>query len=275
VLPDAARRSERELGFFLAGAEGHPFRGVTRSTVLTRRFPTNHHRGFAVETEWALHLVQEGVAVRSERPLYLKRQPARTDDASVTVGWRFGMTHDEQVAALEHNRARLMDAIGPKEAEGAPRQLVVLAAEAAMLRRWSLIPGEPLAFGEVQLGRAREVLDRTASIATAPAASITCMVHVALSRHHGATGDRDASLGAAQAAVRCLPTDKEACLQLAQLLLATGELDAAIDLLTRTADGAPLEDGVLRLIDATTRVVGQRYAATAPEQPPSADRLTG
>jgi hypothetical protein len=271
VLPDAPRRSERELGFFLAGAEGHPFRGVTRSTVLTRRFSTNAHRGFAVETEWALHLVQQGVALRARRPLYLKRQPARTD-ASVTIGWRFGMTPDEQAAALEHNRSRLLDAIGPPEPGGVPRELVMLAAEAAMLRRWSIIPGEPLPFGEVQLTRAGQVLAATGSSTSAAGARIAAMTHAALSLHHAATGDVARSLDEARAAVRCDPTHHEASLRLAQLLLAAGQPDEAIDLLADAAAAVPLDDGVLRLLGTLTTSLDRRLAPAEPPAQPRPDR---
>lgn len=96
---------------------------------------------------------------------------------------------------------------------------------------------------------------------------MTAMVHVALARHHVATGDDAAGIEAARAAVRCCPTDKEACLLLAQLLLAAGEHDAAIDLVTQAAEGAPLDDGVLRLIEVATRAVAQRYPALVPPAP--------
>lgn len=259
VLPDDPRRSARELGYFLDGAQGHPFRGVTRSSVLTRRFSTNEHRGFAVETEWALHLVQQGVALRASRPLYLKRQHGRTG-ASVTVGWRFGMSQAEMIAALEHNRARLLAAIGAHEPDGVPRAVIVLAAEAAMLRRWQVIPGEPLPFGDVQLARAGEVLEATGSSGHPAAPRVAAIVHVALSRHHAALGDRARSLGAARDAVRSHPRDPEACQRLAQLLLATGDFDEAIDLVQQAAmTSPPLDDGVLRLAGAVAAALDRRY----------------
>jgi hypothetical protein len=266
VLPDAPLRSERELGFFLAGAEGHPFRGVTRSTLLTRPFSSNVHRGFAVETEWALHLVQQGVALRSPRVLYLKRQPARTEEGSVTVGWRFGMSPEEQVAALEHNRSRLLDAIGPEEPGGVARHRILLAAEAAMLRRWTVVPGEPLPFGPLQLARARAVLDATALGASSETDRVSATVHVALSRHHAALGDLEVSLDEARRAVERAPADKDACLHLGQLLVRSGRNDEAVDLLSRAAQVMPLDDGVLRLLDVITRVVEQRYPAVASVQ---------
>lgn len=263
VLPDLPSRSARELSFFLDGAQGHPFRGVTRSAVLTRPFPTNDHRGFAVETEWSLHLVQQGVALRGPHPLYLKRQHGRTDH-SVTSGWRFGMDRDEMVAALEHNRARLLAAIGPDDPYGVTSDVVRMAAEAAMLRRWQVIPGDPMPFGEVQLERARDVLMATASSTHPAAARIAAITLVTLSLHHAVNGDTAASVEVARQAVRRDATDPEACLRLAHLLLASGQHDEAIDLIERAAAASPpLDDGVLRLIGVATGALGRRYAAVA------------
>jgi hypothetical protein len=269
VLPDAPQRSERELGFFLAGAEGHPFRGVTRSSVLTRRFSTNQHRGFAVETEWSLHLVQQGVALRSARALYLKRQPVRAEEGSVTIGWRFGMAPGEQAAALEHNRSRLLGAIGPAEPHGVARDRIVLAAEAAMLRRWTVIPGEPLPLGALQLERAGDVLAASVPGASPEAAQVAATVHVALSRHHAALGDHERSLHEARLAVERAPSDTEALLRLAQLMLGAGAIEDALELVLRALQAAPLDDGALRLFDAVTRSVTQRYQAAEPAGGPS------
>jgi hypothetical protein len=263
ALPDDPHRSRRELGFFLAGAEGAPWRGVTRREVLGHRFPTNPHRGFAVETEWALHLVQRGVALRAAQPLYLKRQFDRTAD-SVSIGWRYRMTPDELGAALEHNRARLLGALGPEEPDGVPRALVQLAAEAAMLRRWQVIPGAPLPFGPLQLERARAVLTGTTADTFPEAPQVAAMVHVALSRHHAALGDREGSLDEARRAVERAPTDTEAVLRLAQLLLGAGATEDALALVLRVAPAASLDDGVLRLFDALMRSITQANAAAEP-----------
>jgi hypothetical protein len=264
VVPDVASRSERELGFFLAGAEGHPWRGVTRRDLLTRSFPTNQHQGFAVETEWALYLLQRGVALRSDQPLYLKRQYDRTAEDAVSIGWRFRTGPQELEAALEWNRAQLLAAIGPEEADGAARDVVLLAAEAAMLRRWQVIPGAPLPFGAPQLDRARRVLSSTAGASSPAAARIGAMVHLALSRHHAALDDQGTSLDHAQRAVECSPADREACLHLARLLLVRGRTDEALGLVLRVAASAPLDDGVLRLVDAVRGDLGRRYAAVEP-----------
>lgn len=264
VLPDVPGRSQRELAFFLEGAEGHPWRGVTRRDKLTGPFPTNPRQGFAVETEWALHLLQQGVALRSDQPLYLKRQHDRTAEGSVSIGWRFRMSPQELEAALEENRARLLAAVGPDEADGVPRDVILLAAEAAMLRRWQTIPGAPLPFGAPQLDRAQRVLAGTVGASFPEAARIRAMVHVALSRHHAALGDEVATMDHAAWAVESAPVDREACIHLARLLLGRGRTEEALQLVLRIAASVPLDDGILRLVDGISRDLGRRYAAIEP-----------
>jgi glycosyltransferase involved in cell wall biosynthesis len=74
-LPDAGL-AEQLLDFFLARADAVPIRGVTRSTVLDgAAFPENEFDGVLVESEWTLHLLLRGRALRVPRPLYLKRRP--------------------------------------------------------------------------------------------------------------------------------------------------------------------------------------------------------
>ena len=258
-LPDDSA-DVRELGFFLAGAEGHPFRGVTRREVLARDFPTNRFSGFAVETEWSRHLVQSGVALLVDRPLYLKRARTRDSD-SVTSGWRFRMADEQLIAALEHNRARLLDGIGHDGMAAAMRERIELAAEASMLRRWQALSSGRLAFGPEQLQRAARVLDATAESEAAEGRRVAATVHVALSRHWQAVGDRAASERAARAAVHDAPDDPEPCLRLAQLLNTPSGVNEMVELLDRAARVAPLDVATLLVAgDAATTLSG-RYGA--------------
>jgi hypothetical protein len=94
------------------------------------------------------------------------------------------MSPDAMAAALEHNRSRLLDAVEADEPEGTPRELILVAAEAAMLRRWSVIPGTPLPFGEPQLERARHVLAATSASDSPAASRIAATVHAALPTLH-------------------------------------------------------------------------------------------
>ena len=77
---------ERLLSFFLGGAEAVPWRGVTRTTVLDggATFPSNEFISFAVECEWACHLLRSGAAVRVPRPVVL--QAARCPESRQHLG---------------------------------------------------------------------------------------------------------------------------------------------------------------------------------------------
>jgi len=237
-LPDAGR-SARELAFFMGGAEGHPFRGLTRQEVLSVDFPTNEYAGLAVETEWSHHLIRSGVALRVPRPLYLKRARP-VDNDSVTNGWRYRMDPAGLRAALELNRARLLSSIGPEDGSGIPDGLVRLAAEAAMLRRWHAVSAGRLPFEQAQLDRAHQVLEAVAGSADAHGGSIAATVHVALSRHWQVVDDADACERAARAAVASDPDHVEACLRLASILRAPDGLGESLDLLAHASDLAPL-----------------------------------
>jgi glycosyltransferase involved in cell wall biosynthesis len=71
-LPLYGNREEQILAFFLAGAEAVPWRGLTRSSIISKigGFPTDGFMGFAVECEWALALIAQGRAIRLPRKLY-------------------------------------------------------------------------------------------------------------------------------------------------------------------------------------------------------------
>ncbi len=260
-LPDAGR-SAQLLAFFLGGAEGHPFRGVTRRTVLDRPFPTNRFSGFAAETEWALHLIQSGVALRVARPLYLKRARPVDSDA-VTSGWRFRMDVERLREALEHNRVQLLLSIGETDDPGIPRSFIVLAAEAAMLRRWHALAGGRFGFGPVQLARAAAALEELATSPLGEARTIAATVQVALSHHWQVLGDAAASEDAARAAVAADAHHPEACLRLAQVLNARGNLPEMVELLYRAARRAPLDVGMLLMAGNAARMIAQRYGAAA------------
>ncbi len=259
ALPDAGRAT-RELAFFMAGAEGHPFRGVTRSTVLDRPFPSNQFQGFAVETEWALHLVQSGVALGIARPLYLKRA-LPSDSDSVTTDWRFRMEASRLQSALEHNRAQLLRTLDGTGDLAIPRSLVNLAAEGSMLRRWNALAGGRFGLGPVQLARAEAALAELAGSDLGAARTVAATIHLALSRHWQFLGDAEAGERAARAAVDSDTNHPEACLRLAQVLTTSGRLTEAVELIHRAARQVPLDVAVLLMADSAALTLARRYGA--------------
>src|SRR3954469_23747324 len=104
-----ATLAERLLSFFLGGADGAPWRGLTRSSALDSPYPVNEYDGFACECEWALHLLKRGPLLHVAQPLYLKRQAPDVDDQSVSVRWRFRLPDATLRDALAHHRNRMLE----------------------------------------------------------------------------------------------------------------------------------------------------------------------
>ena len=74
-LPRYGTREEQILAFFLSEAKAVPWRGLTRSRVISQigGFPIDGYKGFAVECEWALELLTQGRAIRVPRKMYFKQ----------------------------------------------------------------------------------------------------------------------------------------------------------------------------------------------------------
>jgi hypothetical protein len=135
-LPAKGPLDERLLAFFLGGAEGTPWRGVARSSMIARTggFPNDGHSGFAVECEWVLKLLLAGPAVRVNRPLFLKRgHPA--DVLSVSRARLRDRSDEQLVAAMDGHRARMLGMIASISSDSLAGRLLPLAARAAMIRR--------------------------------------------------------------------------------------------------------------------------------------------
>lgn len=74
-LPKGESRTRHLLRFMIEGAHAVPWRGVTRRSVseVTGGFPYDGFGGFAVEAEYALSLLEAGIAIHVASPLYRKR----------------------------------------------------------------------------------------------------------------------------------------------------------------------------------------------------------
>lgn len=262
-LPDLGL-SDRLLAFFLGGAEAVPWRGVARSSALYRPFPGNEFSGFAVEVEWALHLLTQGAAVYVERPLYLKR--ARTDEMSVSAGWRFRMPEAELRQALEHHRSQLLAVVASAPLVQAVRRHIELAAEAAMLRRWVIFSNGRFDFGAEQQERVSALVASCRADGGPLARRILGRADLALSIHMLGRGDIKAALEHARQAVDMAPDQSEAVVHLARLLMRQGRTLDALPLVYAAARLVPLGVG-LRALEETCRT---RLDAMFPYQPDSA-----
>jgi hypothetical protein len=262
-LPDAPL-AERLMAFLLAGAEGLPWRGLTRSRVLERGgFPNNRFNGFAVECEWAMGLLLDGPVLRHPEPLYLKRQPANDDVASVSIDWRFRMPLDELAEALEHHRQQLLRLV-----DGAPLArgvglLISLAAEAAALRRWVQFANGRLPMPEEQHARYRASLEKTHTVVTPDGSRIASRLQLAMSRYHAACGPHELSEPLARAAVAADPAHADAHIHLARLMLAQGRVLDALPLVTRAAALEPMANGLASLQAECARGLNDAHAISS------------
>lgn len=164
ALPLGEDRGLHLLRFYIQGAHAMPWRGVTRTSSLavTGGFPSDRYRGFAVECEYALGLLEAGPVLHLPEILYRKRVFPKhlTDKGRLSASREriLKVPLEERRLAWERHRQemhlrneRLLRRLG------APDELAILchhALTAAMLlRRRSMVapglePGEAAALRE-------------------------------------------------------------------------------------------------------------------------------
>jgi hypothetical protein len=244
-LPDADP-SQRLIAFFLAGGLAVPWRGVARSWVLDRPFPSNEFDGFSAEFEWALHLVVKGAALRVPQPFYLKR--ARKEEDSVSTGWRTGMPEARLRAALEHHRAAILGRVTPSDPASSMAGMIEPAAEAALLGRWVGFVDGRFDLTVEQAARADRLMHLADEDHLRVAGAVRSRARLALSRHlvlH--RHDRSGAIRLAEEAVRDDPDSWEAHAQLARLYLRDGRPLDALPAVIRAGRLAPMAAGLRRL----------------------------
>jgi hypothetical protein len=242
---DDADLAPRILSWFLDGATGDPWHGLTRSSVLDRDFPTNEHRGFAVECEWVLHLLSQGRVLRVPEPLYLKRMPTTRDSVSASWFW------DEAFlpAALDHHRERLLEGI-PVELEPADAESITVAAEAAMLRRWQEFSSGRWGLPSRNVYAAKELLVSARRLSPDIATRVTATLKWVLSRHWHAIGDLDAAEAEARDGLAAVPDDALLAAQLGWLLVARGSYIDAMELGLQANRSHPNHPGLRSMLRA-------------------------
>ena len=135
VILDNQSLFSRLLSFYLQAPKAIPWRGVTRAGVLAggRTFPHHDLAGFAVECEWAQHLLIQGEALRIDRPLYHKR--LNHSNLSVTKGWRM-QTEEWLISAVELHRTRMMKGLAAADITGPEKRGIILALELSVVRKY-------------------------------------------------------------------------------------------------------------------------------------------
>jgi hypothetical protein len=235
---------ERLLGFFLEGAEGTPWRSLTRREMLDRPYPDNDWDGFAVECEWSLHLLLRGPALRCPDAVYLKREPADKNETSVSVGWRLRTSDDDLRRALDHHRMSMLALLSAADLPAHEKRLVELAAETALLRRWIVFATDRLDFGPAEESRAASLVKALEEADSAAERQIRCRLSLALSRYHMRRGRHDQGLRLAEAAVADDPDHGDAFVHLAHVYLLHDRVTDALWPMRRAAELMPLAAGM-------------------------------
>jgi hypothetical protein len=257
-LPDADL-APRLLAFFLNGAEGHAWRGLTRSEVLCVPFAGNEFDGFAVETEWSAHLISSGRVLRHKEPLYLKRQRDTADQDSVSIGWRFRTEPERMRAALAHNRSRMLAVAETADVSERQREELKLAALSAMLRRFIVFGGANLDFEPSDLQLAAELT------ASEPGESdvrraVRGRVEFTLSRYWTVRAKADEGFEHARRAVEAAPDYAEAVINMARHHLRRNEPAEALRLTSRAFALEPMAVGLPDLQADSAKHLAKKYA---------------
>ena len=229
---------ERLLSFFLGGAEAVPWRGVTRTTVLDggATFPSNEFISFAVECEWACHLLRSGAAVRVPRPLYFKRL-AVPNRVSTSGQWCFPEPRMKLV--LEHHRRQMLRGVTVAQLSAPEERSLLLVCEAAMLRRYLDFSAGRFSFDFPQRARAEQLLNSIPGLPGSLQGPLRSRALLPLSRNAKLLQDHDRALSYAAKAVETDPYHWEALSHYGRSLLNAGRPEEAMDCIGRAGSIAP------------------------------------
>lgn len=191
TLSPGADRTTALLQFLRQGTDAQMWRGLTRSSVLARvpGFPTDGHKGFVVEAEYALALLGAGAACHVPRTLYFKRIYPH-DVISASRERMLLPAGDRRAGWEEHDRrmrALLSDALTDMAAAPVDRWLCRLALEAALLKRFQQFVGPEL--GPDEETRRHAALSACGPQPTGDLAGIAADLYLLGAEHRAATGD--------------------------------------------------------------------------------------
>jgi hypothetical protein len=254
MLPGNDRR-EHLLSFLLRGAEAMPWRGVTRSAMISAvsGFPSDQHKGFAVECEYALALLCAGRVKHVPRVMYFKRihepkafsaSKERIDAFSVSerkTAWR---EHDRRMREL------LSRSFTSCLVEEEKQHIYQGALDGAMLARWQ-------SFVSILLDP-ELVMRAQTSLASlsgyGEAAQAAASIHLALFRHCSSQGDKMEVASHLDKALHLDQFSYQANVEMARRFLSQGRILEGLEL---AATAQPLDwegDGqATELIDLIKR----------------------
>lgn len=238
---------EQLLSFFVTGAEGYPWRGLTRSQVLHADFPDNEFTGFFVECEWAAHLILSGRVLRHPEPLFMHRVRPDDDPESVTSAWRFRLDEDTLNAALARHRQSMLAIAAHAQVAETEKPLLMLAAESAVLIRSMIMSGTRFDLPEAVAARYDETAAALERDGGPVARQLLMRLLVARSRHLHSRGGDERAWAMAERAVQLRPDSALALIHLARLLLRIDRPLEALSLIGRATTASPMAVGLAEL----------------------------
>ena len=266
-LTPGASRHQQLFDFLIQGTEAQAWRGLTRASTLslTHGFPTDDHKGFVVECEYALALHLAGYVVHVPQVLYFKRVHA---PAAISASReRLVAEVDERRRAWEVHSKRMHTMLEQGlVALAVPTDEIALfrgALCAAVLRRYQQFVEGTLRPEHLQM--LQEALDDTRAVDSPLGAKVQANLHLALHGHHQAAGDTQAAREHAQAAWTVDPGSADAQLRRAKYLMDEERFHEALVYATEAQRLSYLRDGAhaWRLIQAIYRRLGWTNAGAS------------
>lgn len=239
-IPYSREFAEQVFSFFLEGAHSMPWRGLTRSAVLSviDGFPIQRYRGPAVDCEYALSLLLAGPVLHVPRVLYYKRYHPKSM-MSATREKRVYLNVSERIQAWKEHSLRMLRLLeegipalrdADKERDNAYK-MILGAYNVAMLKRYQVSVRHRLDSQEFE--QARRWLATMSTTKTDGASAVKAKLHLVFWRHATAMGESLTSTLHAEAAFACCPADSEACLALATDFESRGKLIESLELISQ------------------------------------------
>ena len=259
-LPDNTSLFARLWAFYLGGAEAVPWRGLTRSRALDggKTFPNNRFTGFAVECEWAQHLLSTGATLRCTDTLYYKRTFAPGEE-TVSSGWVNKFDTETLAAALEWHRKAMLAGI-PAQLSTDDKLAVTLACELAMLHRWLTLHQGRRGFGQSHRERIQYVRTYAERLAENRRAALLARLEDSLSRAALIEGDTGGAIEHSRLAVDLDNTYAEARIRYVHALLHSGHQDDATAQALILVKLEPLAAGHRQLFEICATALEHRLA---------------
>lgn len=244
TMTPKASRARHLLDFLVQGTEAQIWRGLTRTSTLTVTggFPTDKHKGFVVECEYALALYLAGPVVHVPRVLYFKRIYEREVvsasrervQAPISERRQAWQVHKQRMQAMLETAVEEFP-LSEQQAQGCRAALL-----AAMLRRYQQFVESVLQ--PEQLEGIEQALVKVDVIDTPLCNMIQANIHLILQKHYLALEQNEKARQHATTAWQLEPNSAEAQLERARYLFHDGQYHESIGWAMESARLSHLRD---------------------------------